>query len=235
MIMFHKHHHASRRPQQNSLLDFFRIFSARKRAERQQMNPLFVSRGSALLSLRKRPAKSVKYSKTASRMLGLVAILAAATLMTACSSKKNGSGLGLGADGQDPNAVGYRNGGPVIPGTERDFTVNVGNKVYFKTDSSRLTADAEKILQAQAKWLNRYPNHTITIEGHSDERGTREYNLGLAAKRAQVIKSFLARHGVNIARLRTISYGKERPVAMCNDISCWSQNRRGVTLLNKRG
>ena len=149
--------------------------------------------------------------------------------------RKNGVGYGLagGANGGDPNAVGYR--GPVTPGTERDFTVNVGDKVFFKTDSASLTADAQQTLRGQAKWLNQYPNHTITVEGHSDERGTREYNLGLAAKRAQTVKGFLARQGVNSARLRTLSYGKERPVAVCNDISCWSQNRRGVTLLNKRG
>ena len=159
-------------------------------------------------------------------------ILVAASLLGACS-KKNGAGLGLGANG-DPNAVGYRDG-PVTPGTERDFTVNVGDKVYFKTDSARLTTDSEETLRKQAGWLNQYPNHTITVEGHSDERGTREYNLGLAAKRAQVVKGFLTRSGVNGARMRTLSYGKERPVATCNDISCWSQNRRGVTLLNKRG
>jgi peptidoglycan-associated lipoprotein len=177
------------------------------------------------------------HTKTMAR---LAALVVAASLLTACSSKKNSAGLGLGANGQNPNAVGYAGGnrygsGPVTPGTERDFTVNVGNKVFFETDSSRLTADAQETLRGQAKWLNQYPNHTITIEGHSDERGTREYNLGLAAKRAQMIKNFLAQQGVNSARLRTISYGKERPVAMCEDISCWSQNRRGVTLLNKRG
>ena len=165
------------------------------------------------------------------KMAGIIAVLTAATILGACSSKKNGAGYGL-AGGDDPNAVGYR-GGPVTPGTERDFTVNVGDKVYFKTDSANLTSDAQQTLRGQAKWLNQYPNHTITVEGHSDERGTREYNLGLAAKRAQTVKSFLAREGVNAARLRTLSYGKERPVATCNDISCWSQNRRAVTTLGR--
>ena len=162
-------------------------------------------------------------------------MLVAASLMTACSKKSNsGFGINGSANGQNPNAIGY-SGGPVTPGTERDFTVNVGDKVFFKTDSARLTLDSEGTLRKQAQWLNQYPNHTITVEGHSDERGTREYNLGLAAKRAQVVKGFLTRSGVNGARMRTISYGKERPVSVCNDISCWSQNRRGVTLLNKRG
>ncbi len=165
------------------------------------------------------------------------AVLIAASLLAACSAKKNGDSFGLNgsANGDNPNAIGYAADGPVTPGTVRDFSVNVGDKVYFKTDSARLTPDAIETLTQQARWLNQYPNHTITIEGHSDERGTREYNLGLAAKRAQAIKQFLARQGVNAARLRTLSYGKERPVATCNDISCWSQNRRGVTLLNRRG
>ncbi len=169
------------------------------------------------------------------KVVGIITVVAAAALLGACSAKKNGAGYGLagGANGGDPNAVGYR--GPVTPGTQRDFTVNIGDKVFFKTDSASLTPDAQETLRGQAKWLNQYPNHTITVEGHSDERGTREYNLGLAAKRAQTVKGFLARQGVNSARLRTLSYGKERPVATCNDISCWSQNRRGVTLLNKRG
>ena len=117
------------------------------------------------------------------KIVGIITVLTAAALLGACSSKKNGGAYGLngGANGGDPNAVGYRDG-PVTPGTERDFTVNVGDKVFFKTDSASLTPDAQETLRGQAKWLNQYPNHTITVEGHSDERGTREYNLGLAAK-----------------------------------------------------
>ena len=83
----------------------------------------------------------------------------------------------------------------------------------------------------QARWLQQYQSHTVTIEGHADERGTREYNIALGAKRAESVKAFLARQGVNAARMRTTSLGKERPVAVCNDISCWSQNRRAVTVL----
>ena len=169
------------------------------------------------------------------RALSMSAIIIAASLLGACSQKKNGgfglNGEGVAANG-DPNAIGYA-GGPVRPGTRRDFTVNIGDKVHFETDSASLTASAIQTLSRQAIWLKRYPNRTITIEGHSDERGTREYNLALGAKRAQAIKSFLVRQGVNPARMRTISYGKERPVATCNDISCWSQNRRGVTVLNR--
>ena len=86
----------------------------------------------------------------------------------------------------------------------------------------------------QARWLQQYSQYTITIEGHADERGTREYNIALGAKRAQAVRNYLAQHGINAARMRTISYGKERPVAVCNDISCWSQNRRAQTVLNSR-
>ena len=125
-------------------------------------------------------------------------------------------------------------GAPVTPGSKRDFSVNVGDKVFFQTDSAALTTQSQSTLQGQARWLNQYPNYTITLEGHADERGTREYNLSLGAQRALAVKNYLAGLGVSPARMRTISYGKERPVALCNDISCWSQNRRTVTVLNKR-
>ena len=94
--------------------------------------------------------------------------------------------------------------------------------------------EAQSALQKQAVWLQKYPQHTVTVEGHADERGTREYNIALGAKRAQAVRTFLGQHGINAQRIRTISYGKERPVAVCNDISCWSQNRRAQTVLNSR-
>jgi len=118
------------------------------------------------------------------------------------------------------------------PGSEQDFTVNVGDRVFFETDSSVLTPQARQTLTKQAQWLVRYPNYPITVEGHADERGTREYNLALGARRAAAARDFLASNGVPSSRIRTISFGKERPVAVCNDISCWSQNRRSVTLLS---
>jgi peptidoglycan-associated lipoprotein len=130
-------------------------------------------------------------------------------------------------------AGGGRNS-PATPGSTRDFAVNVGDIVYFTTDSSDLSPEAQQTLNNQARWLQQYSQYTITIEGHADERGTREYNIALGAKRAQTVRNFLAQHGVNAARIRTVSYGKERPVAVCNDISCWSQNRRAQTVLNSR-
>ena len=123
-------------------------------------------------------------------------------------------------------------GTPTKPGTPQDFAVNVGTTVHFTTDSVQLTEQALSILRGQVKWLNKYPNYTVTLEGHADERGTREYNLALGGRRAETVKSFLISNGISPARLRTISYGKERPVAVCNDISCWSQNRRVETRLN---
>ena len=118
------------------------------------------------------------------------------------------------------------------PGSQQDFVVNVGDRVFFETDSTELTPQARATLEKQAQWLQSYNQYAFTIEGHADERGTREYNIALGARRAQAVREYLASRGVSPQRMRTISFGKERPVAVCNDISCWSQNRRVVTVLN---
>jgi peptidoglycan-associated lipoprotein len=110
--------------------------------------------------------------------------------------------------------------------------VNVGDRIFFETDSSDLTSTATATLDKQAAWLGQYPRYTFVVEGHADERGTREYNVSLSARRGQVAKDYLASRGVAANRMRMVAYGKERPVAVCNDISCWSQNRRAVTVLN---
>ena len=125
-------------------------------------------------------------------------------------------------------------GAPAVPGSRRDFAQNVGDIVYFTTDSSDLTPEGRQTLQKQVQWLNQHRKYTITIEGHADERGTREYNIALGARRATTVRTFLSRSGVDPRRIRTVSFGKERPVAVCNDISCWSQNRRAQTVLNNR-
>jgi peptidoglycan-associated lipoprotein len=122
--------------------------------------------------------------------------------------------------------------GNAPPGSQQDFVVNVGDRVFFESDSSELTSQSVATLEKQAAWLASYNQYAFTIEGHADERGTREYNIALGARRAQTVRDYLASRGVNAQRMRTISYGKERPVAVCNDISCWSQNRRAVTVLN---
>ncbi len=144
------------------------------------------------------------------------AILGAALMMAACA--KNPA----------EDAAAY---GVAAPGSPQDFAVNVGDRVFFETDSSALTSTAQATLDKQARWLQQYPRYAFTIEGYADERGTREYNFALGARRAETVKEYLVARGISAARFRTISYGKERPVAVCNDISCWSQNRRAVTAL----
>ena len=147
-------------------------------------------------------------------------------------------GLALGACAQNPTSGGA--GGPggaggmgaATPGSQQDFVVNVGDRVFFETDSSELTTQARATLDKQAVWLNQYGRYSFTVEGHADERGTREYNIALGARRAQTVRDYLSARGISTARMRTISYGKERPVAVCDNISCWSQNRRSVTVLS---
>ncbi len=149
----------------------------------------------------------------------LAAVLAAALAISACANK-------TGDDAQ-ANAA-----GAATPGSQQDFVVNVGDRVFFETDSTELTPQARATLDKQAQWLTNYSQYSqFTIEGHADERGTREYNIALGARRAQAARDYLASRGIQPQRMRTISYGKERPVAVCNDISCWSQNRRAVTVL----
>jgi peptidoglycan-associated lipoprotein len=143
--------------------------------------------------------------------------IAAALTIAACANKNNAlDGAGMSA----------------APGSQQDFVVNVGDRVFFETDSSDLTPQARATLDKQAQWLAQYNRYTFTVEGHADERGTREYNIALGARRAQTVREYLTSRGIEAQRMRTISYGKERPVAVCNDISCWSQNRRAVTVLN---
>jgi peptidoglycan-associated lipoprotein len=164
-------------------------------------------------------------------MLTLRAVKFAAAIVlalgaAACSSNKDGMADAAGGAG------GFGAGGAATPGSAQDFVVNVGDRVFFETDQTDLTPTAVATLDKQAQWLNRYPNYTFLIEGHADERGTREYNFSLSARRAQNVRDYLVSRGVGASRLRTVSYGKERPVAVCNDISCWSQNRRADTVLN---
>ncbi len=156
----------------------------------------------------------------------MLATMIALAAVSGCSKKKpvlpdNSAQLGLNNSAK--------------PGSRQDFTVNVGDRVFFTTDSTSLTGKARGKLDKQAAWLNRYAKYKITIEGHADERGTREYNLALGARRATSTRDYLVSRGVQRGRMNTISFGKERPVAVCNDISCWSQNRRAVTVLGGAG
>jgi peptidoglycan-associated lipoprotein len=148
----------------------------------------------------------------------VAAVLAVALAISACANQQSAQ------NGE---------GAAATPGSQQDFVVNVGDRVFFTTDSSELSPQARATLDKQAQWLNHYTQYAqFTVEGHADERGTREYNLALGARRAQTVRDYLVSRGVAASRIRTISYGKERPVALCDDISCWSQNRRAVTNLN---
>lgn len=123
-------------------------------------------------------------------------------------------------------------GDTVVPGSDADFRRSVSsNTILFGLDMSDIDADARAILDSQATWLQRYPNVRATIEGHADERGTREYNLGLGDRRANAAKNYLVAKGIDPSRLTTISYGKERPVALGSDEASWAQNRRSVTVV----
>jgi len=171
----------------------------------------------------------MSYSFDALRMFRFAVAIGAALTLAACSSDKtDADGLNGGAN----SAFGA--GGAGTPGSAQDFVVNVGDRVFFETDSSDLTSTATATLEKQAQWLNQYPRYSITIEGHADERGTREYNFALGARRSQTVRDYLASKGVSASRIKNTSFGKERPVAVCDDISCWSQNRRGVTVLNSQ-
>lgn len=141
---------------------------------------------------------------------------------------------GCAEDGPDPQSGAGAGGGSVVtldPASVAYFQQNVGDRVYFETDSSRLTPVGQQTLVRQAEWLAQNPAVNAVIEGHADERGTREYNLALGARRAEATRSYLASQGVAPSRLSTISYGKERPEALCSAESCWSQNRRTVTVV----
>lgn len=122
-------------------------------------------------------------------------------------------------------------GGVATPGSPQDFAVNVGDRIYFTVDSSEINATAAGVLDRQAQWLQQYPRYSVTVEGHADERGTREYNIALSARRANATRNYLVSRGIQVNRISVTSFGKERPVAVCDNESCWSQNRRAVTVL----
>jgi peptidoglycan-associated lipoprotein len=155
------------------------------------------------------------------RAARIAALLAAALAMGACAKSPTGEDVGALA-----------NASAATPGSQQDFVVNVGDRVFFNSDSTELTPQSIATLDKQAQWLRTYAQYSFIVEGHADERGTREYNIALGARRAQAVHDYLVSRGIQAHRMRTISYGKERPVAVCDDISCWSQNRRAVTVLN---
>jgi peptidoglycan-associated lipoprotein len=151
-----------------------------------------------------------------------LAAAACCFLALAACSKKNTPDLEAGAG---PGL------GNVRPGSVEDFNQNVGDRIYFLVDQSTLTPEAQETLRKQAAWLQQYQGVAVQVEGHADERGTREYNIALSARRATATREFLLAQGIPGARVSSIAFGKERPVALCDAEQCWSQNRRAVTVI----
>jgi peptidoglycan-associated lipoprotein len=160
--------------------------------------------------------------------LRILAPLGALLLLAACSSTPPGPPGGPGG----PGGLGGIGRSGFAPGSEQDLVATAGDRVFFAYDRSDISPEAQQILERQAEWLKRYPNVTVTIEGHTDERGTREYNLALGERRAEAVKNVLIALGIPASRMRTISYGKERPAVPHSDETSYAQNRRGVTVVN---
>ena len=161
------------------------------------------------------------------------AALSAALLLGACTTKQQAAAAPPPPVQQAPAPA---RPAPVVssilPGSEQDFKVNVGDTVHFAYNEYGIQDSDKATLAKQATWLNRYPSVKLTVEGHCDERGTREYNLALGARRANAVKEYLVAQGVAAGRLETVSYGKERPVCTQSDENCWAQNRRGVSVIS---
>lgn len=169
-----------------------------------------------------------------SKALLLVAVLGLAACNNPDRYGAGGAG-GVGAGGAGYGAGGVNGaglGGPNDPTSIAYFQQTLGDRVFFLVDQSTLNDDARGILMRQAQWLQQNPDYAIIIEGHADEQGTREYNLALGARRASAVQDFLISQGVSSGRMRTISYGKERPVEVCPSEACFSKNRRAVTVLS---
>ena len=161
----------------------------------------------------------------------ILSLLAALTLLAACESApentaNTGGAATAATPATSPTAAGPR------PGSQQDLVANVGDRVFFAYDKFDVSPEARQTLERQADWLKRYPNVTVTVEGHCDERGTREYNLALGERRATSLKNYLLARGVDANRVSTISYGKERPAVLGSTEASWAQNRRGVTTVN---
>ena len=167
----------------------------------------------------------------------LVPLLSGLLLLGACSSESEtarpagpsagytGSGSGSGTGGRDVTSTAV---GQPRPGSQEDLAQNVGDRVLFETDKWDLTSDARRQAEAWAGWLRRYPSVSVIVEGHADERGTREYNLALGERRATTVRDYLVAQGIGSGRMRTISYGKERPAVLGSNEDGWAQNRRAV-------
>ena len=164
------------------------------------------------------------------RVLGLMAAL---LLVSACASEpdatKTSTGEGSGRTSQTSGTTSPSVSAP-RPGSAEEF-ITIGDRVFFDFDKSAVRSDGAQTLNAQAAWLQKYPGVSVVVEGHCDERGTREYNLALGERRANAVKEYLVSRGISANRVSTISYGKERPAVLGSNESAWAQNRRGVTVV----
>ena len=168
----------------------------------------------------------------------IAALFVVAACATAAEEDAGTSGAGGGSQAAASSRVeqstqqAARTAPEITPGSQQDLVANVGDRVFFDFDKSDLRPASQTTLERQAAWLKRFPDLNVTVEGHCDERGTREYNLALGERRANAVKDFLIAQGIDPRRIRTISYGKERPVALGSNEAAWAQNRRGVTVIN---
>ena len=159
----------------------------------------------------------------------IIGLLGALLLLAACSSPPPEPPAGPPGPPGGAAGIGSRS---IVPGSQQDLEATAGDRVFFAFDRSDITPESQQILTRQADWLRRYPNVTVTIEGHCDERGTREYNLALGERRAQAVKNVLVASGIPASRISTISYGKERPAVVGSTEEAYAQNRRAVTVVN---
>ena len=165
-------------------------------------------------------------------------LIVSALALAACNNPNRYGAGGAGADGMGAGGFGAGGvgvgglGDPNNPTSIAYFNQTVGDRVLFAVDQSTLSPEARMILQGQARWLASNPGYAIIIEGHADEQGTREYNLALGARRASAVQDFLISQGVAPTRMRTVSYGKERPIEVCSNEACYQKNRRAVTVLS---
>ena len=165
-------------------------------------------------------------NKTATRLILMTSLIA----LAACAPKRKLADIPP-APVQQNEAVADPNSGRPAPGSQADFVASVAaDRVWFDTDKFDIDAEDQATLRSQAQWLTRYPTKRVTIEGHADERGTRDYNIALGERRANAAKNTLATLGVDAVRISTISYGKERPDALGSDETSWARNRRAVTV-----
>ncbi len=164
----------------------------------------------------------------------LITLIAATFLLAACTTPEEAATT---ADTTTTSATTSTTTAPTAiagptPGSQEDLVVNVGDRVFYDFDRSDLRPEARTTVEALAVWMNSYPAATIAVEGHADERGTREYNLALADRRANSVRDYLVALGIGNNRLSTISYGKERPAVLGSNEESWAQNRRGVFVVN---